>query len=149
MRLNQLILREISSECSLEGLNLKLKLQYLTTWWEELTVEKTLMLGKVEGRKRRGQQRMWWLDAITDSIDMSLSKLWVLVMDRDACHAAVHGVTKRHDWAAELNWNFGGSYFFMLFYMENNFLWIILSIKNINLISLRREAAALGLCKND
>ena len=137
---NQSILKEISPEYSLEGLMLKLKLQYFgLLMWRTDSLKKTLMMGKIEGRRRRGRQKMRWLDDITDLMNMSLSKLWALVKDRENSHTAAHGVTKSWRWLSdwtELNWFLASSLllFFLwasIMYLAPPFRVAVFTLKNL------------------
>ena len=145
-RSNWLILKEIGPGCSLEGLMLKLKLQYFGHLMRRVnSLEKTLILGGIGGRRRRGWQRMRWLDGITDSMDMSLGELQELVMDREAWHAAIHGVAKSWTWLrdwTELNWTecwkgkFLSSLHYFAYFLEQILPWESKLFGSLNLVEV-------------
>ena len=165
-RSNQSILKEISPGCSLEGLMLKLKLQYFgPLMWRADSFEKTLMLGKIEGRRRRGRQRMTWLDGITDSMDMGFGGFRELVMDREAWRAVVHGVTKSRtqlsDWS-KLNWTHSGIVAWRIPWTENpvgynpwnrkesdTTEWLTLSLHFTQTFILKLNNSLLGIYAED
>ena len=149
-RSNQSILKEISPEYSVEELMLKLKLQYFGHLMRRTdSLEKTLMLGKIEGRRRRGWQRMRWLDGITDSMDMSLSKLWELVMDREVWHAAVHGIanswTWLSDWTELKRWCYESAALNMPANLENSA--VATGLENVSLHSNPKERQCQRMLK--